>query len=299
MSKLTRSRNKRVWWAVALAFGLFITPGTAFAQNDTPDPTPYDCAGCHEEAYHAWQDSTHANSLTDPTFLEAWTRANEPEYCKTCHATGYDPADGTVSYEGVGCLFCHEDETGTHPTGNMTVDKSSELCGKCHTGTHAPDYDQWLMSEHATMNIGCNDCHQSHSYEIHMETPSELCLNCHAFKTEDIHGEQGMECNDCHMFSSGDVIDLLSQRASGPGHTFGITAEVCSSCHGMTHTLAPDGTDVSTSAAEEYAEELETEVSELEEQSQQRFDLGLTGGGIGGLVLGITIPWLLRKRRVK
>lgn len=279
-----------------LLAGLLWSPQSVVAQDGRLNP--HECSACHEEEYRAWSNSTHANSLTDPDYLEAWTRAGEPDYCKTCHATGYDRGANAVDYEGIACLACHEDTGGTHPNSEMTTDKSSELCGTCHTGTHAPDYDQWLMSDHATMNIGCNDCHVAHSNKLRLEDPTELCVSCHDFGPEDIHGQEGMACHDCHMYRSEDqTTDPLSGRASGSGHTFGITAEVCSECHGMTHTLTADGKAVFEGTDPAYTEQLETEVATLETEAQRRFDVGLTGGGIGGLVLGVTIPWLLRFRR--
>lgn len=293
-----RSKSRR-WWpmvpGVLLCLGILTLPTqTVLAQDDDKVRSPDECAACHEDAYTSWQDSTHASSMTDPMFIEAWARAGDPAYCKSCHATDYNPLDGSVHYEGVACLACHTDETGDHPISTMTVDRSAELCAGCHSGTHAPDYDQWLLSDHATMNISCADCHYSHNGELRMEDPTELCVSCHKIGEDEVHGQEGMACHDCHMSRSSEVVDPLSGRTGGTGHSFGISSDVCASCHGMTHTLKAADTDASAPVADEEVASCEEEVQNL---AQRNRDLGLTGGGIGGLVLGLTIPWLLRRRR--
>lgn len=259
--------------------------------------SPDECAGCHAEAYEIWEGSQHAASLSDPIFLEAFTRAGEPIYCQECHATGYDPISRTVQYGGVGCLACHTEieGEGTHPAeGGMTIDNSSDLCGTCHSGSHSPDYDEWLLSEHAVMNIGCVDCHQSHDTALLIEDPVASCVTCHPHAADDVHGQEGMSCHDCHMYASDIIIDSLSGRRAGSGHTFAIPADVCGSCHGMTHMLQATGEEAPE--AGDDAEALAVCLEEQEAQAEQSRNLGLVGGGIAGLVLGAAIPWLLRRR---
>lgn len=288
-----------ILWVVVL---LFTYTPAVLAQdgNDEGDHdvrSPDECATCHAEAYETWEGGQHAASLSDPIFLEAFTRAGEPIYCRGCHATGYDPVGGTVQYEGVGCLACHAEMEGegTHPMeGGMTINDSADLCGQCHTGAHAPDYDEWLLSEHAVMNIDCVDCHQSHNTALLIEDPVESCVTCHPHAADDVHGQAGMACHDCHMYASNEVIDTLSGRQAGSGHTFNIPAEVCGSCHGMTHMLQPEGEEAPV--AETEGDMITLCAEEVEAESRQSRDLGLVGGGIGGIVLGVAIPWFLRRR---
>src|SRR5574341_428619 len=295
---------RKYWWITllclvgGLALGL-VPVGAAQAQDggDGEEPrSPDECANCHPDEYEVWQASQHANALADPDFIQAWERAGSPAYCKSCHATGYDAVEGTVAYEGVGCLACHQDAEGNHPGTDMTVDKSSELCGTCHTGTHAPDYDQWLVSDHATMNIGCTDCHQSHNTALHFDNPTELCVSCHQGLDEDTHGVQGMACHDCHMAAGDEVVDQFSGATNGPGHSFAITPGVCQKCHGMTHSLAPDGTLLTMS---QTAPDDSAQTQEDADRANQQLNLGLTGGGISGLIIGIAVPWLLHRRAQK
>src|SRR5574341_1205225 len=108
---------RKYWWITllclvgGLALGL-VPVGAAQAQDggDGEEPrSPDECANCHPDEYEVWQASQHANALADPDFIQAWERAGSPAYCKSCHATGYDAVEGTVAYEGVGCLACHQD----------------------------------------------------------------------------------------------------------------------------------------------------------------------------------------------
>jgi protein-arginine kinase activator protein McsA len=288
-------RRRIVLIAILTAVVTLASWNTALAQDDSGDKTPDDCAACHSDEYKAWDESKHAHAFNQPGFIEAWNRAGNPTYCKSCHATGYDAVSGAVDYEGVSCAACHIDTEGTHPMTDMTVNSSSELCGTCHTGTHAPDYDQWLTSGHATMNIGCPDCHQSHNTTLHLEDPTLLCTSCHKDLDSTMHGQAGMGCHDCHMAAGDTVTDALSGQTNGTGHTFGIPASVCAECHGMTHSTdqsgSTSGSDVSASAEIHDADAIP------EEEATKSLNLGLTGGGVGGLLIGFTIPWLLNRNR--
>ena len=68
----------------------------------------------------------------------------------SCHASGYDPRTEQYTFEGVVCSDCHY-VTGSpqHPPGPVEMATDSAVCGKCHTGEHAPTYDEWLVSNHA------------------------------------------------------------------------------------------------------------------------------------------------------
>ena len=280
---------------LSMVIFLFAAPWmTVSAQDDNGDKTPDDCAACHSDEYKDWDESKHAHAFNQPGFIEGWNRAGNPAYCKSCHATGYDAVSDTVDYEGVSCFACHEDTEGNHPMTEMTVNSSSELCGTCHTGTHAPDYDQWLTSDHATMNIGCPDCHQSHNTILHLEDPTALCTSCHKDLDTSMHGQAGMGCHDCHMAAGDTVTDPLSGQTNGTGHTFGIPSKVCAECHGMTHTSTEGGIPVSDTTTD--TQPTDACIHENEDATKN-LNLGLTGGGVGGLLIGFTIPWLLNRNR--
>jgi len=294
MQKRPLARTRRIILGIILGLTLSIfTLATALAQDPDDATTPDECATCHKEAYEEWEESDHADALSNPTFIEALSRAGNPTYCRTCHATGYDPVEDTVEYEGVGCLACHDGPHGT-------INDSAELCGQCHTGTHAPDYDQWLVSDHASVNIECSACHLDHSAELRMEDSTQLCQSCHSdMAGTSVHGQADIACTECHMYTGDTVLDSLSGQKDGAGHTFDIPPEVCASCHGMTHTLSPDDTAESSASSDEASSESSEQLNELEAKAEQNMNLGLTGGGIGGLALGILIPWVINRRGKK
>ncbi len=287
--------------AAGVALGLFLLfVPRVHAQEKAGDinPSPDTCASCHSDEYQAWQTSHHATALSDPRYIESASQAGNPTYCQSCHATGYDAVAGTVVYEGVSCTACHQnnpDPNGPH----MTVDKSSQLCGQCHTGTHAPDYDEWLTSGHAKMGIDCEDCHQSHSTDLRMADPTQLCVSCHQDNFDaSVHGQEGMSCHDCHMASEDQIVDPLTGRKKSAGHTFNIPSTICESCHGMTHTIqASDITTPVDPAAQ--TDQLQANLSQMESKANNNLNLGLTGGGIGGLLVGVSVPFLLRRRNKK
>jgi hypothetical protein len=265
-----------------------------YAQSGGDYSSPDDCATCHQAEYEDWNHSFHAGSLTTPEFIRAWNTAGKPAYCNTCHATGYDPVSGNVDFGGVGCLSCHDfaSETGVP---HMTIDRSAEKCGECHTGIHSPDYDQWLVSDHAAAGVECNACHQDHSTDLHMEDADILCQSCHEVEHENnVHGIENLSCVDCHMADGEHVIDTLSGQTDGAGHTFTIPASVCSNCHGMTHTIQADSDSVNLVAFTQT--ELDTCREESTVEASNRLNMGLTGGGIGGLLVGLSIPFLIRRR---
>jgi predicted CXXCH cytochrome family protein len=276
---------------------LLVLPAPAYAQDGGGEDwtTPDGCASCHADEYNVWHDSLHSGALVDPGFIEAWNRAGSPKYCYECHATGYDPVQGSVNYEGVGCLACHDfatDEDAPH----MTTSTDAAVCGQCHTGNHAPDYDEWLTSDHATMNITCLDCHQSHDTGLVIADPTELCASCHEDQMDDsVHGQEGMACHDCHMAPGDEVTDPISGRTNGAGHTFEIPSSVCADCHGMTHALKKNAGEEDNVAAMEEA--LNEQMAELEDKANNNLNLGLAGGGIGGLLVGLVIPFVILRRR--
>ncbi|MHC4077766.1 MAG: cbb3-type cytochrome c oxidase subunit II [Planctomycetota bacterium] len=112
------------------------------------------CVGCHEnvtpEAVEGWKTSkmtsTYERIRNDP----------DRDKCLACHATGFNPATGHFSEEGVGCEACHgpgkeavrlilANKLEEHKKA-MALNKDSKLvCVKCHKphlkkGTHMAEY---------------------------------------------------------------------------------------------------------------------------------------------------------------
>ncbi|MBK8978141.1 MAG: hypothetical protein IPM29_19725 [Planctomycetes bacterium] len=120
------------------------------------------CAGCHTDAFIAWQGSKHAHAWE--TLEKAaedrygWPVTHYPD-CIACHTVGYGEVSGFVDPErtpelrGVGCEECHGpgsahvDDPAAHPLGR--IDQST--CRRCHDFEQSPtfDYEQrWKAIEH-------------------------------------------------------------------------------------------------------------------------------------------------------
>ncbi len=128
------------------------------------------CGECHIDIYALWQQSMHANALSDPafqaTFMDERIQGDErtKNYCIQCHAPAmhYNPAlklTSSLAAEGVTCDFCHsvqgvdlsnttkpfdvvwgklkrgplkDSRSPVHDTKHSDVFTSGELCGGCH-----------------------------------------------------------------------------------------------------------------------------------------------------------------------
>lgn len=168
--------------------------------------------------------------------------------CGNCHTTGWEDSDdgdadnnqdgmegfvGTFVFGGVHCEKCHgmgSQHAYEPETYDLTVDDSSEFCGKCHTRggdngvaaapevieasggyiKHHEQYDEWYNSPHnVSYGPGCNDCHSPHASVFFDDTTpgegvlaSASCESCHVdgdhaniASTTHAFGE----CTDCHM----------------------------------------------------------------------------------------------------
>ena len=128
--------------------------------------------------------------LTDHAFH---TMEVNTENCLPCHTVGFgDPTgyvdDGSTPHlAGVQCENCHgsgADHVNLATAENITIDKTAELCGGCHTDSHHPTIDEWTESPHANTH---EDAHG---------IPS--CFVCHAPLGEQEGVLLDVECVACH-----------------------------------------------------------------------------------------------------
>lgn len=294
---------------VLVALFVFVPAVLAQEGGEGDIRSPDECAECHPEAFESWHTTLHATTSERPEFISAWADAGRPAYCRQCHGTGYDAQTGEFVFEDVTCQSCHV-ELGDqpHPAGDMSVDTSAELCGSCHSGVHSPTFEEWLLSDHGTMGIECLTCHDPHNDGMRADNVNELCGRCHKDQSADdnVHNMTGMDCSFCHMYGA-QQLRGPGEDSPGTGHAFDIAPDVCAECHGMTHTLTVSdvsedsidaaAVDNAADAADETedVEMLEEQVVELEERAQSNLDLGLVGGGLGGIVLGAAGVWALRR----
>jgi hypothetical protein len=156
---------------------------TCLACHDTSEPyVTYDgevCGSCHNPSYHAnrneypeWQDSLHANSLTDLR-----TNPGAASFCMHCQATEafiHQQNPGSLSddvntdfdvdgdYNSISCPACHAVHSNwSIVEGNAQIRavNASELCGLCHVGSHHPHYEVWIGGTHNLAGVECTDCH--------------------------------------------------------------------------------------------------------------------------------------------
>ena len=154
----------------------------------------------------------------------------KPFDCGVCHTTGYNPDGhqdalegiiGTWTFPGIQCEECHgpgsrhsEDPYGVR----MVVDRSSQLCGRCHIRgnpaqidasngfvRHHEQFEELFNSKHFAIScVTCHDPHASAVFDDPKINPDrgirQNCDTCHwqqVFQNNKKH--LGVDCIDCHM----------------------------------------------------------------------------------------------------
>ncbi len=194
--------------ALVLAFVLQATPALAATVPAKHFQTAENC-GCHTTFVTQWQESMHAQALTDPIYLAKLADANRATdgkigpFCEGCHGPiariageltakrrKFSPQAG----EGITCDFCHQ-----------------------LTGTKKPIANaSWVLKadgvKRAQLKDAKSPAHKTQYSKFHES--SELCGTCHnvnhpvnnlpleATFTEWKNGpyaKEGIQCQDCHM----------------------------------------------------------------------------------------------------
>jgi predicted CXXCH cytochrome family protein len=200
---------------------------------------------CHKDIYDTWKTGPHGQALSDPVFAEAWNNQGKPGACLVCHTTGYDPATGQAAVEGVSCEACHSPIPANHPMDNMPVDKTPDLCGKCHSDPRFAT-ENWKLSVHYQRSMTCSVCHDAHTAgmktiegAIPTDDASALCANCHKDAMQNFptskHAAAGVTCVNCHLGFNVDNKDAavtdFATAHKAPDHNFLPTLETCNKCH--------------------------------------------------------------------
>ena len=262
------------------------------------------CRDCHENILNVWKGTRHSQAFSSPIFQRDWAAEQSDVTCLECHTTGYDPATGKYTEEGIGCEVCHGSFQPGHPETAMPVKPDAELCARCHKQTT----DEWRASIHSGASIVCEDCHNPHSQTPKAETITALCTNCHKERgdsfTHSSHANAGLECSNCHMYTS--------PRTSSPikglvptGHTFSVGSDACIGCHQDTvHTrdeiIKLSGevqqlSQVDTATLQQKLDEQEQHIATLEARSSVRLYTGLAQGAIIGLMTGGAAAWVVSR----
>lgn len=312
------SRIERFLIAVIFALfaaGVTLIAASALENNAEANPQPSEqftpnCAACHTEFQMTWENGAHGSAGSDPVFVDEWTKQGKPGACLVCHTTGYDPATATYKADGVTCEACHGPAPADHPKSPMPIDRTTDLCGRCHSDTRF-GWQDWKVSTHYQRGMDCATCHDPHSASLKKMTTTEgetiddvsaLCINCHQEHSMDFpytsHNKEGVSCVDCHL----NHLEEGTEPHTVPDHSFNASLDSCNTCHAEqmhnSETEAVTGESVPLEVATAEAEHEEV-TSEPQPVSPIGFS-ALAGllGLAGGMVLA---PWLERwyQRAVK
>lgn len=301
---------------IALIFALLAAGITLVVASADEAPAPaaqgftQDCAACHTEFATTWQSGAHGQAGKDPIFVDEWTKQGKPGACLVCHTTGYDPATATFKADGVTCEACHGEAPADHPKTPMPVNRSTDLCGQCHSDTRF-GWQDWKVSTHYQRGMDCTTCHDPHSASLkkvsaevsgaaNSDDVSALCINCHKEHSMDFsyttHNQQGVSCVDCHVKH----LENTDRTAhSVPDHSFNASLDSCNTCHAQqmhspTEAIGAKAVTAPAEVSETVSEEMNLASVTPEPEPVSPVGFSVLAGMIGlagGMVLA---PWLER-----
>ena len=115
----------------------------------------------------------------------------------------------------------------------MTIARSADLCGTCHTSTLL----EWQASQHGKVGITCIACHEVHTQKTRAaDATNSLCAGCHQDRTQDfthaVHNQLNIQCIKCHLArpQEGDLENAVNGHAA-TGHSFAVAVRACNDCH--------------------------------------------------------------------
>jgi predicted CXXCH cytochrome family protein len=198
----------------------------------------------------------------------------------------------------------------------MPVDRSPDLCGRCHSDTRF-GWQDWTVSTHYQRGMDCATCHDPHSASLKTVTASagessstdevsQLCINCHKEYSMDFsytsHHQKGISCVDCHVKH----IETEERTAhTVPDHSFNASLQSCNTCHAEQMHSPTEATntavDVNAPVSAEPMDEVKLASVSPEPDPVSPIGFSVLAGLIGlagGMVLA---PWLERwyRRTVK
>jgi len=189
----------------------------AVAQAVSNNPKDYAgaeaCKTCHEDQFKQYQSGPHWQTMKDT--------ARGPAYqgCEACHGPGKAHTEEPNKENIVSYTNLHGAEFSKH-------------CLKCHQ--QSDERSNFERSAHHRSNVGCNNCHSSHTPKLHdallKDSTPTLCFTCHlevkaAFSKPFHHrvNEGLIKCTDCHNPHGGFLSRQLRATASND--------QVCFKCH--------------------------------------------------------------------
>ncbi len=167
---------------------------TTYHSTDTA-PKPYDCGTCHTTGWQTFADNGGVNQ------------------------DGLIGISGTWEEPGVGCEQCHEpgvDHVVSQLAADITVDKTADQCGTCHTRDaakrvltsggyvrHHEQHDELLAGGPGMSALDCNDCHEPHIGTRYGHAAAggiraaASCESCHTGQTNSHVVD--VDCETCHL----------------------------------------------------------------------------------------------------
>jgi hypothetical protein len=157
----------------------------------------YTCGACHTTGWQTFADNGGVHEDNLPGILGTWEETGVT--CEQCHGPG-----GT--------------HVATQRKADITVDRTSELCGSCHFRDandrvpvnrpfirHRQQYDELISTKHRTLR--CTSCHDPHKGVRYGNARTggikTECESCHSVPAQNLNHSDGPVCIDCHMARAG------------------------------------------------------------------------------------------------
>lgn len=180
---------------VGIAIGLTFGAPLRLASGTTDSPVP----------------ATNAKTSLQTSAAYTGSRA-----CQTCHSAVYDAWSATRHAQfSFGCEACHgpgSAHRAAPSSATISVDRSPELCGRCHSRTNGriieasggllkagQQYNEWRASPHFGVTR-CTTCHDPHysPAQDRQYAIQKSCEACHPGTRVSL-GMQRVACERCHM----------------------------------------------------------------------------------------------------
>ena len=229
-----------------------------------------DCASCHTETQKLWENGSHGLA------------------------------------EVVTCEACHGQVPGDHPKTSMTVDRSPDLCIRCHSDTRF-GVEDWKASKHNQLGVECATCHDPHTATLKKapgprdaqpvtDDVSQLCINCHKDYSMTFsytsHHQKGVSCVDCHVKNFG-----APTASTVPDHSFKASLDSCNTCHAQQMHSTTEATSAEGSSASVTVEQVvQAPAVPVTPEPAPVSPMGFSAmAGMIGLAGGMVLaPWLER-----
>ena len=209
-----------------LLAGVFLFT-TQFETSAAPARQSSDCLVCHPRSYAG---ELHGQGINNQGFKNVWFEQGRPQECLQCHVTGYDSATNTWVADSITCVACHSPIPENHPDEDIPVDRSTDLCAKCHNDSRF-GWNDWKVSTHYQRDLTCIACHNPHITKRAVEDAAMLCDKCHQDISQraehSTHAQTGVTCINCHLGNKTGP-DQFHQVHD---HGFKPELETCNGCH--------------------------------------------------------------------